>query len=59
MEQTPNTKPPVPMTIHQMFERLALVMEKATPEERERFKRVWLEGVERMKQERRQRIRNS
>jgi len=51
MELTPN-KPPVPMTIHQMFERLTVVMQAATPEERKQFKRAWLEGAERMKQER-------
>jgi hypothetical protein len=52
MELTPKTKPPLEMTVHQLFERLTLVMEKAAPEERERFKRTWLEGAERMNRER-------
>jgi len=52
MELTPKTKPPLEMTIHQMFERLTAIMEAATPQERERFKRAWLEGAERMKRER-------
>jgi hypothetical protein len=59
MELTPKTKPPLEMTVHQLFERLTLLMDKATHEERERFKRAWVEGAKRMKQERQERLRNS
>jgi hypothetical protein len=48
MEPTPKTRPPVEMTIHQMFERLTLLMDKATPEERERFKKAWLDSSPRV-----------
>ena len=51
MELTPNTRP-LEMTIGQLFAQLTVVMENATPEERERFKRTWLDGAERMKRER-------
>jgi hypothetical protein len=56
MEHTPKTKPPLEMTVHQLFERLTLLMDKATPEERERFKRTWLEAAERVNRERQQRL---
>ena len=50
MKPTPN-KPPLEMTIGQMFERLTLVMEKATPEERQKFKKGWLDSVHRFNAE--------
>jgi len=45
MEPTPKTKPSLEMTIHQLFQRLTAIMEVATPQERERFKRAWLGSV--------------
>jgi len=58
MELMPN-KSPLEMTIHEMFERLTLVLEKVTREEREQFKKAWVEGAKRMNQERQKRQRNS
>ena len=55
---TPN-RPPVELTIHEIIRQLTLVMEKASPEERESFRRAWLDSIprfevetERMRQER-------
>jgi hypothetical protein len=45
MDPTAN-RPPVVMTIHQMFERLTAILEAATPEERERFRKNWLAASE-------------
>ena len=60
MELTPKAKPPVPMTMHQMLLRLMAVMEQATPEERELFKRAWLDSSLRFEAEtRRMRSRSS
>lgn len=37
---------PVAMTIGQMFKRLATTMEAATPEERDEFKKAWLDSLD-------------
>jgi len=62
MEPTPN-KPPVEMTIHRMFQRLTAIMEAATPEQREEFKKCWLNSVHWFDAEnewlRQERLRNS
>lgn len=36
---------PVPMTIHQLFRQLTVVLEKSKPVEREQLKRAWLESL--------------
>jgi len=43
--EPPKTKPPLEMTIHQLFQRLTAKMEAATPEEREEFRRSWLSSI--------------
>jgi hypothetical protein len=59
MELTPKTKPPLEMTIGQMFAQLAKQAEHWSEREKSEFKKAWLEGAERMKQERQERLRNS
>jgi len=40
-------KPPLELTIHEFIQRLTVVMEKKTLEEREQFKKSWLDAVPR------------
>jgi len=58
MEPTPN-KPPLEMTIGQMFAQLAKQAEHWREQEKAEFRKAWVEGAERMNQERQQRLRNS
>ena len=55
MEPTPN-KPPLEMTIGQVFAELAKQARHWSEHEKAEFKKAWLEGAERMNQDKR--IRN-
>jgi len=59
MEPTPKAKPPLEMTIGQMFAQLAKQAEHWSEHEKAEFKKAWVEGAERMNREREQRLRNS
>ena len=50
MELTPN-KPPLDMTIGQLFAQLAKQGEHWSEQERAEFKKAWVEGAVRMNQE--------
>jgi len=53
---TPN-KPPVEMTIRQLFRNLAQQSEYWSEEQKVEFRKFWLEGAERMRQHDKERLR--
>ena len=57
MKLTPKTRPPLEMTIGQLFAQLAKQAENWSEHEKAGFKKAWVEGAERMNRETQQRLR--
>lgn len=41
----PTTNKPVARTIHQMFQRMTVIMEATTSEQRHEFKKAWFDSL--------------